>query len=373
MLIAASPTVTDAAPSTSAQSMQAIVYRRYGSPDVLTFESIPKPIPTDDQILIKVRAASVNPADWHYMRGTPSIARIAFGLGKPKSIRLGIDAAGQVEAVGRNVTKFKLGDEVFGKARGAFAEYALAIENEIAPKPTNLNFAEAAAFPVAALTALQALRDKGRIQSGQRILINGASGGVGTFAVQIAKSFGADVTGVCSSKNVDMIRSLGADQVTDYTQEDFTRGAERYDLILDNVGNRSLSECRRVMNPKGMYLLNGGGEPDDGGLLGPVADTIKALLQAPFVSQSIASFVASINTRDLVILKELAEANKLKPIIDRQYTLSETADAIRYLEQGRARGKVIITVDSQAQKCRRSRDGVALECHHALGVGCVCG
>ncbi len=329
--------------------MQAIVYRSYGSPDVLKLECVPKPIPTDDQILIKVRATSVNPVDWHYMRGTPTIARIAFGISKPKSIRLGVDAAGQVEAVGRNVTKFRAGDQVFGKGRGAFAEYALASENEIALKPTNLNFEQAAAIPVAASTALQALRDKGRIQSGQKILINGASGGVGTFAVQIAKSFGADVTGVCSTKNVDMIRSIGADHVIDYTQEDFTQGAERYDLILDNVGNRSLSEFRRVMSPKGIYLINGGGGPNDGGLLGPLTHTIKALMQAPFVSQNIANFIASINARDLAVLKELIEETKLTPIVDRQYKLRETADAIRYLEQGRARGKVIITVESQAQ------------------------
>ena len=329
----------------SGELMKAIVYHDYGSADVLRLGEIEKNLPNDNQVLVKVRAAAANPLDWHYMRGTPYIVRMDSGLFKPKVGRLGVDMAGVVEAVGRNVTRFKPGDEVFGTGGGAFAEYVLASESKVVLKPANLTFEQAAAVPVAALTALQGLRDKGRIQPGQKVLINGASGGVGTFAVQIAKSFGADVTGVCSTRNVDMVRALGADHVIDYTREDFTLGAQRYDLILDNVGNHSLLAFRRVMNPKANYVLIGGGGPDDGRWIGPMAGPVKALMLSPFVSQEFGMLLASINQADLAILTELMEAKKVTPVIDRTYTLSEVPAAIRYLEEGHARGKVVITVE----------------------------
>jgi len=329
----------------SGELMKAIVYHDYGSADVLRLGEIEKNLPNDNQVLVKVRAAAANPLDWHYMRGTPYIVRMDSGLFKPKVGRLGVDMAGVVEAVGRNVTRFKPGDEVFGTGGGAFAEYVLASESKVVLKPANLTFEQAAAVPVAALTALQGLRDKGRIQPGQKVLINGASGGVGTFAVQIARSFGADVTGVCSTRNVDMVRALGADHVIDYTREDFTLGAQRYDLILDNVGNHSLLAFRRVMNPKANYVLIGGGGPDDGRWIGPMAGPVKALMLSPFVSQEFGMLLASINQADLAILTELMEAKKVTPVIDRTYTLSEVPAAIRYLEEGHARGKVVITVE----------------------------
>ena len=326
--------------------MKAIVYHNYGSPDVLKCEEIEKPSLGDDEILIKVRAASVNPADRHLMRG-PYIVRAINGLRKPKDTRVGRDLAGQVEAVGRNVTRFQPGDEVFGTSRGAFAEYVCADEKKLALKPANVTFEQAAAVPMAAITALRGLRDKGRIQPGQKVLINGAAGGVGTFAVQIAKSFGADVTGVCSTRNVDMVRSIGADHVIDHTKEDFAQSGQRYDLILDNVGNRSLSDCRRVMVSRGILLLNGGGSlgQNEGRWNGPLARSIAALVLSPFVSQKVVMFLASINKDDLVVLKELIEAKKVTPVIDRCYTLSEVPEAIRYLEEGHARGKVVITVE----------------------------
>ncbi len=322
--------------------MKAIVYHNYGSPDVLQCEEIGKPTPGDDQVLIRVRAASGNPLDWRFMRGEPYIVRAMTGLRKPKATRLGVDLAGQVEAVGRNVTQFQPGDEVFGASRGAFAEYVCAYEKALVLKPANLTFEQAAAVPVAAISALQGLRDKGRIQPGQKVLINGAAGGVGTFAVQIAKSFGADVTGVCSTRNVDMVRSIGADHVIDYTQEDFTQSGQRYDLIFDCVGNRSLSACRRVMSSRGICVVVGG---PDGRWIGPLALFLKALLLSPFVSQNLVMFLASINKKDLVVLKELIEAKKVTPVIDRYYTLSEVPEAIRYLEEGHARGKVLITLE----------------------------
>ena len=324
--------------------MKAIVYHKYGSPEVLRLETIEKLLPDDHQVLIKVRAASANPLDWHYMRGTPYLVRMDSGLLEPKVGRLGVDVAGQVVAVGRNVTQFKPGDEVFGTGGGAFAEYVRASESKVVSKPAGLTFEQAATVPVAALTALQGLRDKGRIRAGQKVLINGASGGVGTLAVQIAKVLGADVTGVCSTRNVGMVRSLGADHVVDYTKEDFTRGAQRYDLILDNVANHSLSAYRRVLSPSGIYVLVGGGGPDDGRWLGPMANGIKALLYSPFVSQQFVMFLASINQGDLIVMKQWLEAGKVRPVIDRTYSLSEVPDAIRYLEEGHARGKVVITV-----------------------------
>ena len=326
--------------------MKAVVYTDYGSPDVLEIRDVKKPVPNNDQVLIKVRAASVNPLDWHFIEGTPYIMRaMGIGLRRPKIPRLGDDMAGQVEAVGKNVTQFKPGDEVFGGKTGAFAEYVCVFaDRAVALKPANLTFEQAASVPIAAITALQGLRDKGKIQPGQKVLINGASGGVGTFAVQIAKSFGADVTGVCSTRNVDMVRSLGADQVIDYTKEDFTKGAQRYDLILDNVANHSLLECRRALKSKGIYVLIGGGGTNDQGLIGPLANPIKAMLLSPFVSQKMGMMLAELNKKDLTILGDLMQSGKMTPVIDRTYPLSQIAEAIRYLEQGHARGKVVITV-----------------------------
>jgi NADPH:quinone reductase-like Zn-dependent oxidoreductase len=322
--------------------MKAVVYHNYGSPDVLKCEEIEKPTAGDNEVLIKVRAASVNPLDWHFMRGTPYVVRIMAGLLKPKVTRLGVDVAGQVEAVGRNVTQFKPGDEVFGACRGAFAEYACTAESALVMKPDNVTFEQAASVQVAALTALQGLRDKGRIQAGQKVLINGAAGGVGTFAVQIAKSFGAEVTGVCSTRNVDMVRSIGADRVIDYTQEDFTKTGQRYDLILDCVGNHSLLTCRRFLTPKGIHVGVGG--PSGPWMIGPLARAITGPVLSWFVSQKFLTFMAKSNKEDLTIMRELMATGKVTPVIDRRYKLSEVPEAVRYLEEGHARGKVIITV-----------------------------
>jgi len=326
--------------------MQAIEYTKYGSPDVLELNEVEKPTPKDNEVLIKIYAASVNPLDWHYLRGAPLMIRIGAGLRKPKDTRLGVDLAGQVEAVGSSVTQFKTGDEVFGARTGAFAEYVCKVEKTLALKPTNLTFQQAAAVPVAACTALQGLRDKGQIQPGQKVLINGAAGGVGTFAVQIAKAFGAEVTGVCSTRNVDLVKSLGADRVIDYTREDFTQTSQRYDLLLDNAGNRSLSDLRRVLTPTGTLVFNGGGPlaASQGRLLGPMAHSIRATMLSRFVGQKMATFLASVTKEDLLVLKELIEAGKITPAIDRTYPLSETAEAIRYLEDGHARAKVIISI-----------------------------
>jgi len=323
--------------------MKAIVYHNYGSPDVLQCEEIEKPTAGDDEVLIKVRAASINPADWHNMRGTPYVMRMEAGLRKPKETRLGVDFAGTVEAVGRNVMQFKPGDEVFGGRSGAFAEYVCVRKDRaVVLKPANLTFEQAASVPIAALTALQGLRDKGKIQSGQKVLINGAAGGVGTFAVQIAKSFGAEVTGVCSTRNVDMVRSIGAEQVIDYTQEDFTKSGQRYDLLFDCVGNHSLSACRRVLNPKGIYIMVGG---RSGRWIAPLGRVLKALVLSRFVSQDMVFFLARLNKEDLTIMRELMEAGKATPVIDKRYRLSEIPEAIRYLEEGHARGKVVITLE----------------------------
>jgi NADPH:quinone reductase-like Zn-dependent oxidoreductase len=322
--------------------MKAIVYCDYGPPDVLRLETIARPVPGDDQVLIRVRAASVNPYDWHFMEGTPYIGRaMGMGLRKPKDVRLGVDVAGRVEAVGRNVTQFNPGDEVFGSAHGAFAEYACAFEKKVVLKPGRLTFEQAASIPIAGVTALQALRDRGKVQAGQRILINGASGGVGTFAVQIAKSFGAHVTGVCSTRNVELVRTLGADRVIDYTKEDFTRGAERYDVILDNVGNHPLSACRRVLNARGRYVMIGGPK---GRWVAPLDRALAAKVTSWFVSQDIGMFMARMDKEDLGILGDLIQSGKITPAIDRTYTLSQVPEAVRYLQTGRARGKVVITV-----------------------------
>ena len=321
--------------------MKAAVFTRYGPPDVVQITDVEKPVPKDDEVLIKVRAASVNAGDWHFMRGTPYLLRVMVGLRKPKVTRLGMDVAGQVDAVGRNVTQFKPGDEVFGACRGAFAEYACTSESSLVTKPNNITFEQAGSVPVAALTALQGLRNKGQIQPGQKILINGAAGGVGTFAVQIAKWFGADVTGVCSTRNVEMVGSIGADRVVDYTREDFTKGTQRYDLIFDSVGNHSLSACRRVLNPKGIYIVNGG---PNGRWMGPLTRGIRARMLSPFVSQSLVMFLTRRSKEDLAVMHELMRAGKVTPVIDRSYTLSEVPEAIRYLEEGHARGKVVITL-----------------------------
>jgi len=324
--------------------MKAIVYHNYGSPDVLRCEEIEKPTAGDNEVLIRVRAASVNPADWRLLRGAPYILRMLFGLRTPSITRpgrLGVDVAGQVEAVGRSVTQFKPGDDVFGACRGALAEYACASEPKLAVKPDNVTFEQAASVPVAALTALQGLRDKGQIQPGQKVLINGAAGGVGTFAVQIAKWFGAEVTGVCSTRNVDMVGSLGADRVIDYTQEDFTNSGQRYDLILDNVGNHSLSACRRVLDAKGILVIAGG--PKKGWIV--LVRALKALVLSCFVSQKMLFFIARINTADLTLVGKLIEAGKVTPVIDKRYRLNEVPEAVRYLEEGHARGKVVITLE----------------------------
>jgi NADPH:quinone reductase-like Zn-dependent oxidoreductase len=324
--------------------MKAIVFRCYGSPDVLKFEDIEKPTAADDQVLIKVHAASVNPLDWHYMRGTPYLVRMDAGFGKPEDPRLGVDFAGTVEAVGKNVKRFKPGDEVFGGRSGAFAEYVTVREERaVALKPSNVSFEQAASVPIAAITALQALRDKGQIHAGQSVLINGASGGVGTFAVQIAKSFGAEVTGVCSTRNVDLVRSIGADHVIDYTREDFTKGAQHYDLILDNVGTHSLLEYKRVLTPKGIYVMIG--STSIGNWFEWLATPIKAWMLSPFVSQRFGMILAELNKDDLATLGSLMQSGKVTPVIDRRYKLSEVPAAIRYLEEGHARGKVVINVE----------------------------
>ena len=314
--------------------MKAIVYERYGSPDVLELRDVEKPSVTDDGVLVRVRAASTNPYDWHFMRGKPYFARLMFGLFKPKAHGLGADLAGEVEAVGKDVTRFRPGDAVFGEAAGAFAEYTCVPEGTLALKPANLSFEQAAAVPMGGVTALQGLRDRGKIRAGQRVLILGASGGVGTFAVQIAKSFGAEVTGVCSTRNVERVRKIGADHVVDYTREDFTRSGARYDLLLDTIGNRSLRECRRVLQPKAVYVHVGG----------RMARVLALPIVSPFVSQTLVQLIAKRNKDDLEILSRLIEAGKITPVIDRTYPLSEVPTAIRYLEGGHARGKVVITV-----------------------------
>jgi NADPH:quinone reductase-like Zn-dependent oxidoreductase len=331
----------------NAELMKAVVYCEYGPPEVLQLENVAKPVPNDDQILVKIHSASVNPLDWHFVRGTPYIARaLAFGLRKPKSTGLGADYAGTVEAIGKNVTQFKPGDEVFGGKSGTFAQYLCArADRSVVLKPRSVSFEQAAAVPVAAITALQGLRDKGNVQPGQKVLINGASGGVGTFAVQIAKSLGANVTGVCSGRNAEMVRSLGADQVIDYTKEDFTNRPERYDLILDNVGSQPLSGMRGVLTPNGRCVLVGGGGPNDQGFIGPMGRPLKAFMTSLFSKQKIGFFVADLNKKDLTVLAEMMQSGKLKSVIDRSYRLDEIVAAITYIEQGHARGKVVVAVE----------------------------
>jgi len=321
-------------------TMKAIVSDRYGI-DALELREVDKPVLEDHQVLVRVHASSVNPADWYRVTG-PFFARIPNQLRKPKTSAVGSDLAGQVEAVGRDVKEFQPGDEVFGTALGAWAEYARAREPRLVPKPANVSFEEAAAVPIAAITALQALRDKGRVQPGQKVLINGASGGVGTFAVQIAKSFGAEVTGVCSTRNVELVRSLGADHVIDYTQEDFTQRGERHDLMLDIAGSRSFSDFRRALTPEATVVIVGAPMSNKG--LGPLSHLIATRLASVGRSQTVTFFIAKITKEDLAVLQELLEAGTVRSVIDRRYELSETADALRYLGEGHARGKVAITV-----------------------------
>jgi NADPH:quinone reductase-like Zn-dependent oxidoreductase len=325
--------------------MKAIVHCEYGGPEVLTLADVEKPTPADNQVLIKVRAASVNPLDLT-IRGL-WLLRPLSGLRKPKDTRVGVDYAGTVEAVGKNVTQFKPGDEVFGGKNGAIAEYVCVVaDRSVVLKPANMTFEQAAAVPVAAITALQGLRDKGKIQSGQKVLVNGASGGVGTFAVQIAKSFGTEVTGVCSTRNVDLVRSIGADYVIDYTKEDFTKTDQRYDLIYDLVGNHSFSERRRILNPNGICVMAGvGGAGWRDGIAMRLAGELNAYVRSRFVSQKFVAYIAQFNKQDMTLLADLVQSGKMTPVIDRTYKLNETADALRYLEQGHARGKVVIKLE----------------------------
>jgi NADPH:quinone reductase-like Zn-dependent oxidoreductase len=331
-----------AAPS---NPIKAIVHCEYGSPDVLKLENVEKPVPNDNQLLVRVCAASVNPLDLT-IRG-PWMIRPLLGLRKPKDTRLGVDYAGTVEAVGKNVTNFKPGDDVFGGRDGSIAEYVCVLADRgVVSKPSNMTFEQAASAPVAALTALQGLRDKGKIQSGQKVLVNGASGGVGTFAVQIAKSFGTEVTGVCSTRNLDLVRSIGADHVIDYTKEDFTKTDQRYDLIYDLIGNHSFSERRRILNPNGICVMAGvGGAGWHDGMAMRLVGELNAYLRSRFVSQKFISYIAQFNKKDMTILADLMQSGKLTPVIDRTYKISDVPEALRYLEQGHARGKVVIAVE----------------------------
>jgi NADPH:quinone reductase-like Zn-dependent oxidoreductase len=320
--------------------MKAAMYSRRGSADLVQIQEVPQPVPKDDEVLLKVRAAAVNPLDSH-------LGHLLFGLLAPKSTAAGRDVAGVVEAVGRSVTQFQPGDAAFGVCLGAFAEYACVSASKVAAKPANVTFEQAASAPVAAYTALQGLRDKGRIQPGQSVLINGAAGGVGTFAVQITKWFGAEVTGVCSARNMELVRSLGADRVMDYAQEDFTRGERRYDLILDLVANHSLLACRRVLHPRGTYV--GAGVGPHPTLTRALAPLFGILALSPFVSQKLVTFTARSSKEDLTLIGELMATGKVTPVVGQRYPLSATAEAIRYVAEGHARGKVVITLDDNAR------------------------
>jgi NADPH:quinone reductase-like Zn-dependent oxidoreductase len=322
--------------------MRAMVYDRYGSPDVLELREVDKPELTDDGVLVRVQAASVNPVDWHMLTGAPYLVRMEAGLRKPKREGLGVDFAGTVEAVGGSVTEFQPGDEVFGARNGAFAEY-VCVRKAVAHKPANVTFEQAAAVPVAAISALQGLRDKGRIQAGQSVLINGASGGVGTFGIQIAKSFGAEVTAVCSTRNVEIARSIGADHVVDYTQEDFTRSKRRYDLMLDIAGNRSWSDCRRVLGEQAILVVVGG--PKTNRWIGPLGQVLRLRLASLAGSRKVAApFLAKTNKEDMAVLQNLLADGKVTPVIDRRYELSEVPEALSYLGEGHAQGKIVINM-----------------------------
>jgi NADPH:quinone reductase-like Zn-dependent oxidoreductase len=321
--------------------MRAAVRERYGPPGVLEVREVDKPELTDDCALVRVRATSVNRAEWYGLTGTPLFGRVQMGLRKPKSDRLGADFAGTVEAVGKDVTHVGPGDDVYGGRTGAFAEY-VCVRDAIVKKPANLSFEEAAAIPIAGLTALQGLRDKGRLQAGQKVLVNGASGGVGTFAVQIAKALGAEVTAVCRTRNVELVRALGADRVIDYTQEDFTRTGERYDVLFDVAGSKSWSRCKRILKPGAIVVKAGG--PMGGRLLGPLGTIVRFRLASTFSSQTVVFFIAKFNRPDLDFLRELCESGQLKPAIEKTYELGEIAEALRYMGEGHARAKVVVTV-----------------------------
>jgi NADPH:quinone reductase-like Zn-dependent oxidoreductase len=324
--------------------MKAIVQDRYGSPDVLELREVEKPVPAAGEVLVRVRAATVNARDWHLMRGDPYAARMAMGLRRPRVKIRGTDFAGVVEATGAAVTTLRPGDEVYGEADGAFAEYVSASDKVVGTKPANLTFAQAAAMPLAANTALMGLRDQAGLQPGQHVLINGASGGVGTFAVQIARAYGARVTAVCSARNVDLVRSLGADDVIDYARNDFTRAGRRYDVVLDLVGNRTLPDLRRALTPDGTLILSGGGVSSGGSLFGPVGLIMRGQLTDRFVRQRLCTLPAKPSRENLATLRELAESGQVMPAIDRTFPLREAAEAIRYLEVEHARAKVVITM-----------------------------
>jgi NADPH:quinone reductase-like Zn-dependent oxidoreductase len=342
----ATPCGTVPAATPTATSMKALVRRCYGPPEVVQLDQIARPAVADDAVLVRVHAVSLNPLDWHVLRGDPYIMRAGMGIGAPKDVRFGVDFAGTVEAVGRNVTRFKPGDAVFGGTQGAFAEYVtVGGSGPVALKPDALTFEQAAAVPVAGITALQALRDYGKVQPGQKVLINGASGGVGLFAVQIAKALGASVTGVSSSKSIGLVASLGADQLIDYTRQDYADGSQLYDVILDLVSNRSLAENRRALKPNGIYIGLGGGSPRDGGLLGPLIGAMKLATAAHFVSQRLLFFEADLNQKDMDVLRDLIQSGKLSPVVDRQFALDQAARALDYLEDGHAHGKIVLTLD----------------------------
>ncbi len=324
--------------------MKAIIQDRYGAPEVLRCSDVDTPVPAGREVLVRVHAASVNARDWHTMRGDPYLARAALGIRRPRARIRGTDFAGRVEATGSEVTRLRPGDEVFGEAEGAFAEYVSVPGDLVEPKPANLTFEQAAALPLAANTALMGLRDVARVRPGHRVLINGASGGVGTFAVQLAKSYGAQVTAVCSARNAELVRSLGADHVIDYAHEDFTRTGERYDVVFDLVGNRSLTACRRALTPAGTLVLSGGGVFEGGSVLGPIGLIVRGRLASGFVGQRVRTLTATPSRANLATLRELAEAGTLTPVIDRTHPLSETAEAIRYLEREHARAKVVLSV-----------------------------
>lgn len=329
-----------------APGMKAVVRDRYGPPDVLRLSDVPRPVAADDGVLVRIRAASVNAYDWHLLRGEPSLVRMMTGLGKPKRGGTGADLAGIVEAVGSGVARLRPGDEVYGHGEGSFAEYVAAKEAHLALKPSSLSFEEAAAVPMAGTSALQALRDKGRVQPGQRVLINGASGGVGTFAVQIARALGAEVTGVCSARNAELVRSLGASHVVDYAREDFTRSGVRYDVILDIADTHAISDYRRALTPNGTLVSLGaaGGPGEQDGTAAIMFGTLKATVVSAFVRQHLRLFIAKSSYADLDVLRELIDAGKVRPVIDRRYTLAEVPDAIRYVETGHARGKVVVAI-----------------------------
>lgn len=327
------------------ETMRAIVRERYGPADTLELREVARPVVRGDEVLIRVQAASVNPYEWHYMRGEPYIARAQLGL-SPKSTSLGVDVAGTVEAVGGAVAEFKPGDEVFGWSDGSLAEYAIGRESTLVPKPANLTAVQAGSVGIAAFTAIQSLRDWGKVEAEQKVLINGAAGGVGTFAVQLAKVFGAEVTGVCSTRNVEMVRSIGADHVIDYTKDDFTRSGQSYDLMLEMIGNHSVSKCLRVIAPKGTFVMLGG---RSGRWIRPVERALMTKVLSPFVSQTMVVRTAVWSKEDLAIMSELMEAGRVTPVIDRVYPLSQVPEAIRYLEEGHARGKVVISVAGTGQ------------------------